>query len=35
MQSIFEKLGGIGAVDAAVERFYDKILADDRIKRHS
>ncbi len=32
MQSLFEKLGGIGAVDAAVDRFYDKVLADKRIQ---
>ena len=29
--SIFEKIGGEGAVDAAVDIFYRKVLADDRI----
>lgn len=31
MSSLFEKLGGEAAVDAAVDRFYRKVLADDRI----
>lgn len=31
MQTLFEKLGGAGAVDVAVDRFYDKVLADQRI----
>lgn len=30
-QSLFEQLGGDGAVDAAVDIFYRKVLADDRI----
>ena len=30
--SLYEQLGGKGALDAAVDRFYDKVLADDRIK---
>ena len=30
-QSVFEKLGGAGAIDAAVDIFYRKVLADDRI----
>jgi len=29
--SLFEKLGGEAAVDAAVDVFYRKVLADDRI----
>ncbi len=31
-QSLYDKLGGKDAVDAAVELFYQKVLADDRIK---
>jgi len=30
--SLYQKLGGKAAVDAAVESFYKKVLADDRIK---
>lgn len=30
-QSIYEQIGGAAAVDAAVDVFYDKILADDTI----
>lgn len=30
-QSLYEKLGGQAAVDAAVDIFYRKVLADDRI----
>ena len=30
--SLFEKIGGHAAVDAAVDRFYEHVLADDRIK---
>ncbi len=29
--SVFEKIGGVAAVDAAVDIFYKKVLADDRI----
>ena len=32
MSSIYERIGGEGAIDAAVDRFYEKVLADDRIK---
>jgi len=32
MTSLYERLGGAAAVDAAVEKFYTKVLADDRIK---
>lgn len=32
MSSLFEQLGGEGAVDAAVDIFYRKVLQDDRIK---
>lgn len=32
MSSLFERLGGAPAVDAAVEVFYQKMLSDDRVK---
>jgi hemoglobin len=32
MSNLFEQLGGSAAVEAAVELFYRKVLADDRIK---
>jgi hemoglobin len=32
MATLFEKLGGKPAVDLAVDKFYEKVLADDRIK---
>ncbi|MBI2422440.1 MAG: group 1 truncated hemoglobin [Candidatus Hydrogenedentes bacterium] len=31
MENLFEALGGSAAVDAAVDRFYRKVLSDDRI----
>jgi hemoglobin len=31
MSTLYEKLGGAGAVDLAVENFYQKVLADDRV----
>ena len=31
MSSLYERLGGEGAVDAAVDIFYRKVLADERI----
>lgn len=30
-ESLFDQLGGAAAVDAAVDRFYPKVLSDDRI----
>ena len=32
MSNLFEKIGGPPAVDAAVDLFYKKVLADKRIK---
>ena len=32
MTTLFEKIGGAEAVSAAVDKFYEKVLADDRIK---
>ena len=32
MKSLYEQLGGAAAVDAAVDLFYRKVLADERIK---
>lgn len=32
LKSLFERLGGRDAVHAAVDLFYQKVLADDRIK---
>lgn len=31
MRSLFERLGGRVAVDQAVDRFYDKVLADPHV----
>ena len=31
MSSLYEQLGGEAAIDAAVEKFYEKVLADERI----
>src|ERR1035437_1485553 len=33
MSSLYEQIGGEGAVNAAVDIFYRKVLQDDRIKR--
>lgn len=32
MSTLYEKIGGEEAIDAAVKRFYKKVLADNRIK---
>lgn len=32
MTTLFEKLGGAAAVDLAVDKFYQRVLQDDRIK---
>ena len=32
MSTLYEKIGGEAAVDAAVDLFYQKVLADERIK---
>ena len=32
MTTLFEKLGGAEAVDIAVDRFYERVLQDNRIK---
>ena len=32
MSTLYEKLGGEAAIDAAVNLFYDKVLADERIR---
>lgn len=31
--TLFEQLGGAAAVEAAVDRFYRKVLADDRVSK--
>ncbi len=33
MNTLYEKLGGAEAVDLAVEKFYEKVLADERVQR--
>ena len=33
MSTLYEQLGGAAAVDAAVDKFYRRVLADDRISR--
>lgn len=33
MSTLYEKIGGAAAVDAAVDKFYRRVLADDRISR--
>lgn len=32
MRNVFKRIGGKGAVDAAVDRFYEYMLSDDRVK---
>lgn len=32
MSTLYEKLGGAAAVDLAVEKFYEKVLADKRVQ---
>jgi hemoglobin len=32
MTTLFEKLGGAAGVDLAVDKFYERVLQDDRIK---
>lgn len=32
MNTLYEKLGGAVAVDLAVEKFYEKVLADERVR---
>jgi hemoglobin len=32
MTSLFERIGGDAAVSAAVDRFYERVLADERIR---
>ncbi len=32
MSTLFEQLGGQAAIDAVVDRFYDKVLKDDRVR---
>jgi hemoglobin len=32
--SLYERLGGRDAVDAVVDEFYDRVLADERVEHH-
>ncbi|MGL5083071.1 MAG: group I truncated hemoglobin [Microcoleaceae cyanobacterium] len=32
MSALYDKLGGAAAVDLAVEKFYEKVLADERVQ---
>lgn len=32
MSTLYDKLGGAAAVDIAVEKFYEKVLADERVQ---
>jgi hemoglobin len=32
MSTLYDKLGGAASVDLAVEKFYEKVLADERVK---
>ncbi|HEY9703857.1 MAG TPA: group 1 truncated hemoglobin [Allocoleopsis sp.] len=32
MDTVFDKLGGSAAVELAVDKFYDRVLSDERIK---
>ena len=32
MNTLYDKLGGAAAVDLAVEKFYEKVLADERVQ---
>jgi hemoglobin len=32
MSTLFERIGGDDAIDVAVERFYDRVLQDERIR---
>ena len=33
MSTLYEKLGGAAAVDLAVDKFYEKVLADERVQQ--
>ena len=32
MSTLYDKLGGAAAVDLAVEKFYEKVLVDERVQ---